>query len=184
MTELKVEILLKNYDLFEELKKLIKHININELIDNRRIHYTEFRKLCLYLNPQGRGNKYEYWYININNCKKVSPSLERGDFVDVYGLYCEYKYSGKNRNNKLNIAQIRPWQKIDYYIIQKEWNNSSELFTFRLTKKEMNDEIALFGQQSHGTNKLNKDKKHIEKSLRISKTSDNWKRWLAKYRVS
>ena len=47
------------------------------------------------------------YFIKKYDCEKVSKNENRGD-LKKNGRYYEYKSSGYNQNNSVNILQIRP----------------------------------------------------------------------------
>lgn len=49
------------------------------------------------------------------NYQSVSASFNKGDAKDNNDNYYEFKTSFTNKDEKLNIRQIRPWQNIDFY---------------------------------------------------------------------
>jgi hypothetical protein len=48
---------------------------------------------------------------------ELSPTLDRGDLHINYKLYFEGKISYKGLKGKYNITNIRPWQKLNYFIL-------------------------------------------------------------------
>jgi len=117
--------------------------------------------------------------------QKVSPSENKGDAVNNNKIYYEFKTSYTNKDENLNIRQIRLWQDIDYYycIYINEENLDDSLF-FILTKEQMIEEVALCGSYTHGTILANIDNKNKEYSITIPIYNDNnikTKRWKERY---
>ena len=82
-----------------------------------------------------------------HDCERVHKNEDRGDFKKN-GRYYEYKCSGYNQNNSVNIVQIRPWQDCDY-IIQRISDDGA--ITFVLTHAEMMLEVQKIKASSSST---------------------------------
>ena len=121
------------------------------------------------------GKKY---FIKKYDCERVSKDEDRGDFKKN-GRYYEYKSSGYNQNNSVNIVQIRPWQDCDY-IIQSISDDGAT--TFVLTHAEMMLETRkLKAASAHGTKKALEDNKNKELRITLKKDSADWNRWINDY---
>lgn len=143
----------------------------------------EFYEIISVLTPQSRSSLCQNYYILKNGCRKIPATDDRGDFADGKGKYAEYKASGPNRDGVLHIVQIRPWQRVDYYIVQKI--TSGKVFTFRLTKKQMEKELALCGASSaHGTRAAVANNKNREWRMTIPPDGEHWRRWCERYRIN
>lgn len=116
--------------------------------------------------------------------ERVAANKNCGDAMDSQGNFYEFKNSFTNKGNNLNIRQIRLWQPIDYYycIYIDEDNLENSLF-FVLTKQQMEEEVVLCGNYTHGTAEANKNNQNREYSITISIKNDNEKlnRWKEKY---
>ena len=107
--------------------------------------------------------------------------MNLGDFKKG-SKYYEYKASGFNQNNSVNIVQIRLWQQCDYIIQSITYE---EINTFLLKHNDMIMETDLCRASSaHGTKTANKDNKNKELRMTIYKESENWDRWQKKYLVN
>lgn len=117
--------------------------------------------------------------------ERVPSSQNRGDAVDNNGYYYEFKNSFTNEKHNLNLRQIRLWQEVDFYYcfyINEEDINNSVFFV--LTKKEMEEEVRLFGSYTHGTADVNAQNNLNEYSITVPVYDDSksiTKRWKEKY---
>ena len=144
----------------------------DNLIDSFRdspekITLTKFWVLEL-MSPQIRGPLMEKRHIALNKSvlSKVNASLDRGDFTNKNGLYCEYKFSILGINSKCNFVQIRPHQKVDY-ILEIYEVESGELLTYYVPHQDMSEMVMQYGGLAHGTKKTNTNH-HKEYALRPS----------------
>ncbi|RKU29707.1 hypothetical protein C6499_07960, partial [Candidatus Poribacteria bacterium] len=88
---------------------------INLTIEEQIISEQDFYKISSVLLTQSRSPLWENYFIKKHDCERVSKNENRGDLKKNGGYY-EYKSSGYNQNNSVNILQIRPWQDCDYII--------------------------------------------------------------------
>ena len=120
---------------------------------------------------------WQNYFIKKHDCEKVSKNKNRGDFKKN-GRYYEYKCSGYNQNNSVNMVQIRPWRDCDY-IIQSISND--EATTFVLTHADMMLEMKeLKAARAHGTQAL-VNNENIEYRMTLKKDSADWDRWINNY---
>ena len=91
----------------------------NQLIDltleKQEISEQDFYKISSVLSTQSRSPLWENYFIKKYDCERVSKNEDRGDFKKN-GKYYEYKSSGYNLGNSVNMLQIRPWQDCDYVL--------------------------------------------------------------------
>ena len=163
---------------------LNKGLSLNDDIvncGNAYLYYTSTAGL----NAQAKAPMGEKFLCNLLGYTRVSSREDRGDAVDNKGKYYEFKNSFTNKQQNLNIRQIRLWQDVDYYycfyINEEELDKS--LF-FVLTKDEMTEEVALCGGFTHGTVAANAVHEHSEYSITIPVYNDKnekTKRWKEKY---
>ncbi len=175
-----LDYILDNIDIVYNVKILVESIK-NELIDlvfDHSISESEFYKISSILTPQCRSPLWENYFIRKYGCEKISKDLNNGDFKKD-GKYYEYKCSGYNQTNTLNIIQIRPWQNCDY-IIQFIYND--EPITFILTHDEMILEMDIMKAScAHGTPDAIKNNDNVEYKITLKKDSIDWYRWIDKY---
>ena len=178
----KAQFILDNFSRVREVADAAYEIRscLIDLIVAGDISETDFYKIVSVLSPQSRSAIYQNYYIARNGREKIPANSDKGDFRDGDGQYAEYKASAQNQGDVLHIVQIRPWQKIDYYIVQKI--TGQRVFTFRLTKREMGKELKLCKAASaHGTKSAVAGNKNREFRMTIEPDSDNWKRWCKCY---
>ena len=177
----KIRDILDNVDKSRRLKGSVESIK-DELIDltlRQEISEPDFYKISSVLTPQSRSPLWQNYFIKKHDCEKVSKDENRGDFKKN-GTYYEYKCSGDNQNNSVNILQIRPWQDCDY-IIQSISDDRAT--TFVLTHPEMMLEMErLKAAPAHGTREALENNKTIEYGIKIKRGSADWDRWINNYR--
>lgn len=113
---------------------------------------------------------------------KISPSLNRGDFKTSDDKYIELKNSFSNKDECLNLRQLRLWQKIDYYLCM--YINETDLsksIVMLLSHEQMEKEVAEHGSATHGTSTSNANNKNIEYSITLSVNGSPIKSWIEKY---
>lgn len=114
----------------------------------------------------------------------VKSSEDRGD-AEIDGKFYEIKTSTTNKNQCLNIRQIRLYQDIDFYIcsyIDERCLKNSK--TYLLSKDEMAAEVDLIGGFTHGTVSSNIGKINPEYSITLpvmNLTNKHVKRWNKHY---
>lgn len=134
------------------------------------------------------GARIEKWLINEWGWEPVSSKQNRGDSRDpVSGEYFEIKCSIVTDNNvRANFVQLRPHQDISgYHLFVIDANNDYKVVHFYLTKQQMNEEIALVGENSHGTGAENgANAKNREPAIRIEWSKNETRsRWLERYQA-
>ena len=145
---------------------------------SRVISEQDFYRISSVLTPQSRSPMWQNYFIEKYNCEKVSKNEDRGD-LKKNGVYYEYKASGYNLGNSVNIVQIRPWQDCDY-IVQAISDDGAT--TFFLTHKEMMLEMdELNASVAHGTKTVVSDNTKIEYRMTLNIGSDDWDRWVKNY---
>ena len=176
-----IRAILDSIDKSRRLKDSVERVK-DELIDlafEQEISERDFYKVSSVLTPQSRSPLWQNYFIKKHDCEKVSKNENRGDFKKN-GTYYEYKCSGDNQKNSVNILQIRPWQDCDY-IIQSI--SDDRAITFVLKHAEMILEMErLKASPIHGTPKALEDNKTIEYGMRVKRGSADWHRWINNYR--
>lgn len=170
------------YALIEKynLSNLPQDKNLRDVIPNT----DDFFLLTYFMNAQRKAKEIELKFLDLLGGVAVPASKGRGDGL-VSGKYYELKTSTTNKDNKLNIRQIRPWQNVDYYLcsyIDELCVSKSKIY--RLTKDEMHYEIDKIGGFTHGTNQANKNNKNIEYSITLPVYKDDHtdvSRWNERY---
>ena len=103
----------------KEIKKIRSTRNkITEKTLNLPIE--EFLQKCYQdCTPGKYGQVFPKKIINDNHqkIKDVPSTLDRGDLHINYKQFFEAKISFKNKNGKYSITNIRPWQKLNYFIL-------------------------------------------------------------------
>lgn len=166
--------LIDKYDLKDDSVKL-----------NTIKNEEDFFFLMSFFNAQAKAVEIENFLINKLGCEKVSASIDRGDCLSSNGKYIELKTSTTNKNNFLNIRQIRLYQDLDYYICsfinERKLDKSAY---YLLTKDEMVEEVKKCGSYTHGTKKSTKANVNKEYSISfpIYSNNDITDRWNKKYR--
>lgn len=133
--------------------------------------------LELYLEvcpPQSYGARVEKLYCKENGFEKVPSKLDKGDFNTPEGKYGEYKfsYAKSGKSYRYNFVQIRPWQKIDGYVLET-YSDLYGITTFNLSKKSIDTLIEKFGGLAHGTKETNTNVKK-EYALRGKIGDEMW----------
>ncbi len=151
---------------------------IDLTLEEQVISEQEFYRISSVLSPQSRSPLWEKYFIKKHDCEKVNKNDDRGDFKKN-GTYYEYKSSGYNQTNSVNMVQIRPWQNCDY-IIQSISDDGAT--TFVLTHADMMLEMEnLKATPAHGTKKALEDNENIEYRMTLKRDSTDWDRWINKY---
>ena len=176
-----IRVILDSIDKSRRLKESVESVK-DELIDltfEQEISEQDFYKISSVLSTQSRSPLWENYFIKKHGCERVKRNEDRGDFKKN-GIYYEYKSSGDNQNNSVNILQIRPSQDCDY-IIQSISDDRAT--TFVLKHAEMMLEMErLKATPVHGTPKALEDNKTIEYGIRVKRGSADWDRWISTYR--
>jgi hypothetical protein len=137
------------------------------------------------LSSQSYGPRLEKYVKEKLLAEKIKASEDLGDFrVFDKSLECKCSIITPT-NNKLNFAQVRLWQPIDFYIgvAYDLRDDGYERIIYLLTHDEMNEQVKKYGGVAHGTKKANKNNDNIEMAIRpvISKTNEVFQEW-EKYR--
>ncbi len=170
-----------------QVMKYIKEKSKNnpEFVFDKELSF--FLKVMKFLTPQSYGSRVQNKLIESLNFTKVEAKLDKGDYKDGFGQHYEVKISLITETNEaLNMVQIRPWQKIYGYIcIAIDLRDiDPKIYTFKLTKKEMEKEcIAMNASSAHGTKKAIEDNKNVELRLGLTINDENthFLRWKKKY---
>lgn len=154
----------------EELEKPIWEVAHNP---------SDFFLICSWASAQKKSKDIEYYLCRLLDLEYVDASEDRGDGHDGDDYY-ELKTSTTNEDRDLNIRQIRLWQDIKYYICcyidEFDLSNS---WCFKLTKAEMEAEVAAHGSYTHGTKAAVALNENKEYSLTIGPRKA--KEWREKY---
>lgn len=172
--------ILQNLGLHDDLKAAAYEIRkrLTDLVLLGLLREDEFYKITSVLSSQSRSRLWEKYFIRKHNCRPVSRHEDRGD-LERAGSYYEFKASGFNLNNELNVVQIRLWQDCGY-IVQSI--SADGAVTFVLTHDEMVDEVKRCKAASaHGTKRVTAVNVRNELRLDFPVGSDHWKRWIRKY---
>ncbi len=152
---------------------------IDLTLEKQEISEQDFYEISSVLSTQSRSPLWENYFIKKHDCERVSKNEDRGDFKKN-GRYYEYKSSGYNLGNSVNMLQIRPWQDCDY-IIQSVSDNGAT--TFVLTHAEMMLEMKkLKASPAHGTRKALENNTTVEYMMSVERDSADWDRWINNYR--
>ena len=174
-----IRYILDNIDHSRRLKDSAESIK-DELIDltlREEISEQDFYKISSVLTPQSRSPLWEKYFIKKHDCEKVNKNDDRGDFKKN-GTYYEYKSSGYNQTNSVNMVQIRPWQNCDY-IVQSISDDGAT--TFVLTHADMMLEMKeLKASRAHGTRAL-VNNENVEYRMTLKRDSAHWDRWISNY---
>lgn len=119
-------------------------------------------------SPQKNISILEKKLSSLNSWKRVKASDNRGDYVDKDGKYFELKTSFTNDAQCINLDQIRPWQKVNYYrAIYIDFDSPDDSVSYIIPKDDI-VELCKNASATHGTKTINESNVNIEKSLRIS----------------
>lgn len=123
---------------------------------------------CGLFSPQKRTSFLEAKMKDMFSWTKVKPTEDRGDYIDCNDKYFELKCSSTNDNNTINILQIRPWQKVDYYrVVYFDLYEPKNSKAYILTKEQMFTEVKKIGSPTHGTKTANALNENIEYSIHL-----------------
>ena len=137
-----------------------------------------------YLSPQQWGPLWEKKLIKDMGFSRKDKK-KRGDCLDHNGNIIEIKASVISYSNPLlNVVQIRPYQKANFYITMFDLRNirSPKAYLFNLTHQQMIKEIErLNGNMAHGTEDQKDKFSEIRFSLDLN--SEDFARWIKEYLV-
>ena len=150
-------------EIFDKRKNFIENDNFRYFIIDCYINLT----------PQSYGGKINKRIIKEINALSVSPRLDKGDCITKNGKFIEIKASFLSTTETWNFIQIRPHQKIDYYIFLIIDNINS--FTEKLIIIDENDITKFKLHSIHGTKTSNVDNKNIEYKITIRRDSDEYR---------
>lgn len=155
---------------------------ITELVLNKDINEKQFYLITSFLTPQARSPLWQNYFIQKIKAEKVAVSEDKGDLFWKHKYY-EYKISGFNKNNMLNIIQVRKWQKCDY-IVQYVDTKYNPPISFLLKNSDMKKELKIMkASVAHGTKSANKDNRNIEYRFSVPLDSEDWIRWGNQYKT-
>jgi hypothetical protein len=181
-TDYKNEMLLQTNS-FIKIRQWIKE----NLEDLNKENWSTFIQSMAYLHPQAYGPYIQKKLIEDLNLTKIKSSDDKGDFLDQFGDHYELKVSLiTDCFQKINLVQIRPWQKTNYYFIAFVLNEKGvHAYCFKLSHQEMKNEIELTNMgAAHGTKNAIIENKNIELriSIPIDVNNDIFCRWFENYR--
>lgn len=169
------------------VKKYGKDVLLSKasLIDHKELFANPDELFFLYsfMNAQQKASSIERFIYTKLGGTGVKSSLDRGD-AKIKEEYYEIKTSTTNKNESLNIRQIRLYQDVDYYICSYINERSlKDSKTYLLSKAEMENEVDKIGGYTHGTIASNENKVNPEYSVTLPVTKDDKhvKRWNEKY---
>ena len=171
---------LRMFNLYKKQVYSNKKSILNDAL-NGNITISDFYVLTQVLTPQSQGPIYEKYFCQSRGFTKTK-NKNFGDFHDFKGNHYEYKFSGLNQGSLLHVVQIRPWQAITGYYIQKLV--SEKLYTFYITKEHMKTEcVKLKARPAHGTKQANANNENVELRFDMKVDSEDFKRWMKEYLV-
>ena len=176
-----IRYILKNID---DSKRVIEAAykirgNLIDLALNGHIVEREFYKISSLLTPQSRSFIWQNYFVAKHNCKSINRNENKGDF-EKNGRSYEYKASGYNQDNSVNIIQIRLWQDCDYVI---QAISDESVVTFVLTHRQMEEETKrLKVSSAHGTPAVTSVNPRNELRMTLRRDSEDWDRWMKRYR--
>jgi hypothetical protein len=113
--------------------------------------------------------------------------MDKGD-VEINGEFFEIKSSTINDTNRhINLVQLRPWQKINGYIINViDMDNGmfNGFHTLKLSKEQMLEECStLNATAAHGIKEVADGNALTELRLSVKYNSDTYNEWVEKYKI-
>lgn len=118
--------------------------------------------------------------LALKGWQKIKSSENNGDFkIKGFERNVELKMSFPNKENKINIRQIRLWQNCDYIIAYCDSENEiPKHIVLFLTHEQMIEQVKKYGSPMHGTKKANSVNKNVEYGIAINKANlNNWKQF-------
>ncbi len=135
---------------------------------DKEISLDEFYLRMILAGPQIGAPQCEKIFAKLYNFELVPPNKNRGD-MKKNNKYFEYKCSGFGSvNDKINIRQIRPWQKCNYIF---QIINQKNHPIFVVSKQSMDKFIKTEGNgvfASHGTKQINEENTYVEYCFSLS----------------
>lgn len=175
-----IQFILANLD---DTREVVRHTyrirkRLVDLAMAGKISERDFYRITSVLAPPSRSSLWQNYFIKANGGRRVKATDNQGDF-EKNGTFYEYKASGFNEGNVVNIVQIRLWQNCDY-VVQSVSDNGA--VTFMLDHEEMRLETELVpASAAHGTRLVTGESQHVELRMTFGRDSDVWKRWVDQY---
>jgi hypothetical protein len=183
--------------LFEINKQLIASKSKKYPVDFSSKSFEYIVNFLLSKGPQSYGKKFESILANWMNFQEVNSRYGIGD-LERNNSFFEVKFSMLTGDQKqFNFNQIRNWEDTSGYILigldLREYYsspvrdiNNAKFYIFLLTKSEMSYELQSVGQNSHGNAEINKENKHVSKSIKLKcdSSNDTFRYFFKKYLVS
>lgn len=126
-------------------------------------------------------NKYGYLFPKkifkdcMGKINEMSPLLDRGDLHIRRELFFEAKISYRGLTGKYNIVNIRPWQKLDYYVlcfVDTQDNFKPRFYCVPKDAVTDNSKINLNGMNN--TKEINKHNKYVGMRTTIDSLDIEW----------
>ena len=177
----------------ETLKELLKRAEVKRNIQRQSrqedLWYdydpiSFYIKMHLDLPSQSYGTRIQNYICSKAGVTTVPSSEDRGDCVNMYGVYHEIKIAYKTwKNDSYNFLQIRPWQEVDYLLVGIDPDNGYEASYYYLTHAQVLVEDVLIGNNCHGTKKANINNKHTSRKLSFKENTSVHRRWIKQYKL-
>lgn len=157
--------------------------------DNKVAWYREsaedlFLRCHADLTSQQYGIMIQNYFIEKAGLAPVSPSEDRGDAVNDFGVYIEMKSNYKSVDGKYVFLQVRPWQRVGYFFITIDPDQDYAAEYYYLSFEDVHKELRTMGSYCHGTKLGNDDNEHRMYSIRFEEGSTDHKRWQANYKLN
>lgn len=147
-----------------------------------------FCKLLSMLSINARGTRLQNRIAEKNEYECISANENRGDVKTPTGQYVEIKCSILTvANSEATIRGIRPWQKLDAYlivIIDLRSEDGPNTYCFWVESKAMEEECEkLNARPVSGTKHANSENKNIPLgfNLKVDAQDEHFKRWREHY---
>jgi hypothetical protein len=176
----------------EELIKILNGLNIQEVADISRycrsrleyetkdtsiyrdLDFGYYVKIFTNRSSQSYGPRLEGWIKNYLSeiSDSVSSKTDSGDIkLKNSKKFLEIKVSSLDAKGNFNIVQVRPHQKLYYYIIviikPKLFVDKYDYEIFLIPKKELEDFIIENGGLAHGTKISTENNQNLEYRMTI-----------------
>ena len=168
-----------------QAKKIMEEYNLSTG-DNFTVEKVggifNFLVLSRLMSPQSKSAQIEKYVTSCFKGESVPASNNTGDFKCANDkgdpVYYESKISTTNNTEKINVRQLRLWQKVDYYLIgyMDERDPFSSDF-YVIPHKEMKKLAEEIARPCHGTTAANKDNTNVELGFAINRNDDRISRW-------